>query len=453
MKTRYILATVATAVLSLCAGGCSDNTDDSLEPVETTRTLVVDDRMEAFTINLGAAPSSVTVPLESNTRWKIEITGNDGGWCSVDRATGQGDGTFTISALENIQSARTCYVTVFMTDAEGERVSQDVPGSSLRITVSQAVSDVRLSPSSLPPFAPDGNGSTIFEITSNVAWTLDVTYEEMNPVRFITITPNSGTMQAAGDGTFSGDGAATFFMSVADNRTAADRKAFINLRSEVATYTVEVSQQKSSYTFDVSPSEPRLVDTVGGTVDFGVLSLSDWTVSTAADWITFSRTSGEASESRVSTIATVAPNTTGFERSAEIRFIPKNQSFTGLSVTVTQFGSREAAISEPWLGDGFGQTTATVMFNYYSPFVAVTEAGLQWRAEDSQTWNESKGSVSDPLAGTVSVELTSLVPATRYVARGYVIDAGGNIKYGSVGYPFTTAGRYPGSGDNPTPSN
>lgn len=544
--------------MMLGVSACSDNVDTDLVPVIGDRTLSVDGHSSAFTIDFNAGPSTTDIKVESNTLWKVEAISN-GGWLSVDKVSGRGDESFSLSVRDNMIETRTGSVTVYMVDAQGERL-ENVPGSSLTITVVQAVSKVRLEPSSLTPFAPTGNQRQLFNVIANASWTLDVSYEGSNPSQFVSITPESGDMTENGDGSFSGSNEATFYVSIADNRTAADRKAYINLHSDVGEYSVEISQLKSEYSFDVTPGENQVVAAAGGMIDFGVLSISGWTVSSSADWISFSVASyPEGSDNRVQTVATVAPNASGYERSAEIRFNPTDQAYQGLSLTltqrgydmtfaisspdgsmvvkeeggalsfdldsrfdwnieapswvgvsdykglastsskvislkvdqnltndnrtgtvyvypqptefaggvvldpeklgieplrfsVTQFGGREAAISVPWLVDGYTQTEATIEFNYYSPFAEVVEAGLQYRKEDASDWATLHVAVNNPTEGTVTIDLRGLDPATKYVARGYVRDANGNTVYGTVSYPFTTAGRFPGSSDNPTPT-
>lgn len=445
------------AVMALGAGivSCSDNSDPELEPNRTQRTLSVTrdgSEIPNHTLDLGAAPSDTRIEVSSNTRWTVEISDCLGGWCDVDVINGTGDGSFTITVLDNMKEQRDCYVTVYKTDAEGNKETD----GSIQIKVVQAVSDVRLSPSSVAPFAPELNSRQKFEIVSNVAWTLDVTYDSDNATRFITIIPDGASMSDMGDGTYSGNGAALFYIDVQNNRTAADRKAFINLRSAVATYSVEITQLKSSYTFDVSPSENQVIPADGGEIVFGVLSLSNWKVVTAADWIRFSPTAGGSSEERESTVATILPNPSGMERSAVIRFIPEDKGYQEQSVTVTQrprMEEREPAVSVPWLADGYTQTSVTVEFNYYSPFYEIVEARLQWRKAGTEEWNTVPCAVQNPTEGMVSTTLTGLDPATSYEARGCVVDRDGRLTVGTVSYPFTTAGKRPGAGDNPTPSN
>lgn len=558
MKKIKIFGMLAACLLTVVTTACSDNIDSELEPIKTDRTLTVTldgKEIPDHTLDLGAAFSETQINVESNTRWTVEVSDCLGGWCDVDVINGSGNGSFTITVLENMKEKRDCYVTIYKTDAEGNKETD----GSIQLKVDQAVSDVRLSPSSLPPFAHYGNNRQEFDIISNVAWTFEVTYEGENPTKFVTITPASDAMTYGPNDTFKGEGAATFFMGIQDNRTATDRKAYLNLHSAVADYSIEITQLKSEYTFDVSPLEKQMVMAQGGRIEFGVLSLSDWDVSSSADWITFTKESGVSSTSRITTTANVKPNINNGGRNAIIYFIPKDKNYHQLSVEVvqqsfdftfyvgnrgdlgvlpesassqyieldsrfnwelttpswikatptsgdaslrsqaigididrnttnnyrdglitivplptefasgitldpsslgigpisvgvTQFGGRKPVISTPWLVDGYGQTYATVGYNYYSPFHKVRTAGLQWRAAGTEEWHTVDAVISDQNEGTVTVDLTNLDAATHYEARGFVIDDTGETVYGSICLPFTTAGQRPGSGDNPTPS-
>ena len=434
---------------------CSDNYDTALMPVKSGLELKVDGHTGGCSVDCGAeSDNDIKVAVESNTLWKVSIK-CDGGWCTADKLTGRGNETFTLSILENINEDRQATVSVYIVDAAGERIDIEGQTTSIDMTLKQAVSDVRLSPSSLEPFEAQNPRSQEFTIESNVDWTLSVGYEGENPTEFITLTPISG-MEAGADGTFRGPGAAKFRMTMQDNRTAADRKAFLNLVSAVSRYTVEITQMKSTYLFDVTPSENQIFTAAGGEKEFGILSPNTgWDAVSSAGWVTLSVPSAdEGSLARVATMVRIAPNPDGQQRATQILFKPRDERYPEQTVTIVQqgFAGNTAAISVPWLGDGYSQTSATIEFNFYSPFIPIVEAGLEWGLADSDGRETLTTVPADRTDCTVSFELTGLNPATRYVARGYVRDTDGNVKYGDWSYPFTTAGRYPGSGDNPTPT-
>lgn len=81
----------------------------------------------------------------------------------------------------------------------------------------------------------------------------------------------------------------------------------------------------------------------------------------------------------------------------------------------------------------------------------IESAGIQWRRAEDAEWNDTPCEVTDVTEGVVSFDLTGLVAATEYVARGYVRYGGDRVKYGSATYPFTTAGVRTGRFDNPIP--
>ncbi len=534
---------------------CSDNYDAVYMPQESVRSLELQVESPDYAnerLNLGAARSTTEVKVLSNTRWAVEVT-DEGGWCDVDLTSGSKDGSFRITVRDNMDAVRYAKVIVYKVDASGVKETT----GSRQIDITQEMSNVRLSPNALESFPADATSSQEFEIVSNVAWTLTVNYQSEGDTRFITITPLTG-MTEGEDGSFTGNENARFSLSLAPNRTAARRTAMLILRSEVATYSVDISQLGSDYTFDVSPSESQVVAAEGGTINFGILSLSDWDIQQAPDWITFSRTTGDKSESRVETVATILPNNTTGERNAQIYFKPRDAQYQQVSVSIVQraftfgftvspsdglgiiseagetrtlkidstfdwtlelpswvkadrtsgmaslseqtvtltvdanttnanrtgsvkivpqttrfggvvditpssvgvgiailsviqFGGREPAVSVPWIVDGYTQTAATIEFNYYSPFYDITDAGLEWRREDSADWIKTSSTVADPKEGVISVALTNLDAATKYIARGYVVYADGKVKYGTATVPFTTAGQRPTEGDLQTP--
>lgn len=190
----------------------------------------------------------------------------------------------------------------------------------------------------------------------------------------------------------------------------------------------------------------------------------DWQVAATPGWITVKPNGGKQSEGAVTLDVEIDRNTTERQRENVITIIPLPTEFykgveidpakVGIksdTIKFIQFGGQQPAISIPWLSDGITQKNAELTFNYYSPYIEIKSAGLEWRKESADKWNKKEASVSDGNAGTVTVELPELEPATKYVARGYVIDANGKEYPGSACLTFSTAGQYPESGDNPTP--
>ena len=192
----------------------------------------------------------------------------------------------------------------------------------------------------------------------------------------------------------------------------------------------------------------------------------DWEVAKESDWLTVTPGKGTKSEDAVTLSVIIDRNVTNSQRDDVITvrplptefypgvtINPKDAGIYPISIPVKQYGGQKPAISVPWVSDGIKQDEATLTFNYYSPYVAIDGAGLQWKmaGEPETSWNSVPVSITDSKSGTVTVTLTGLQPFKKYEARGYVM-VGAEIQPGSATEEFTTAGRYPNSDDNPTPS-
>lgn len=558
---------VAAFLVMLVASACSDNKDNTLTPSAKDRYLSLEaegkttgdaDTESAINFDLNAASKTITVTVTSNTLWKVEVDG--GGWCSVDMTRGRGNGQFTISILNNRAEERDCKISVMQIDAEGNVYDK----KSADIDIVQEGSQVFITPSSVDIFPAENAQEREFDIVANTSWTLSVRAESELTGNFITINPISGMEQAAdGSQTFTGTGDAHFSIALQNNGMAIVRKAYLELKSENGNFSVEISQQKSEYTFDVSPNTTRYVaatgdndlkftvyspmygwsviipkdswiscaqtkfdksdqrvsvsmtaepnltgrermetlyfksdndayDSVpvaivqsgvdvtfvvslndapmiiaedGGSFSFNVNSMFDWRVANTADWISVSPAEGRQSHDAVSVNLAIDKNITNTQREDSIKVIPLVTEFAGgltidpkdagispIIIPLKQYGGQRPAISSPWVSDGITEAQAVVTFNYYSPFLEITAAGLRWRKIGDTGWTDVPVNISNSRSGTVAVTLTGLSPVTRYEAYGYVVGSDGQTYTGSVTLPFTTAGRYPGSSDNPTPS-
>ncbi len=344
MKKNIILGLAASVAIAIGLSGCSDNYNELLEPLKPTQTLAIqvessDYTATSHTLRVGAAPSSTVVKVTSNTRWIIEVENCDGGWCEVDRYSGMGNESFTISTAENLIEQRKCEVKIYYSNAENTKVGNAIAS----ITVSQEVSDVRLSPSSVEPFDAESPRRQKFNILANSSWTLTVSYETGQPAEFITIHPLEGDIHEGSQGDngkparYTGTGDASFEIQLDPNNQAANRTATLTLESEVGKYSVDIYQIKSGYTFDVYPYQTQTISAEGGEIEFGILSLANWVVDTAdRSWIDLSSNGGSASPQATTVRATIAPNLTGDDRYGSILFTPTVAGFEPVEVKITQ---------------------------------------------------------------------------------------------------------------------
>lgn len=333
MKTKYIYGIIASALLMAVTASCSDNFNNTLEPVETATTLSAQiDGKDLNKLSFDAGPKDTTINVLSNTRWTVEVS--EYGWCSLNTANGRGNQSIRLSVLEDMTEPRNCTLTLYKLDAENKKIEE----GKWTIAISQVASDVKLSPSGIEPFGAQPLKGQDFQITANAAWTLSVNYERED-VKFITILPDTG-MTDMGDGTYSGTSDAKFSITLQNNGTAAVRRATLELKSNAGSYSVEIIQQKSENPFDVSPNSTRYVEALGGDLDFSILSESGWTITTADEsWISFSETSRDVgSASRVDVKAYVAPNSEGRQRRGVIHFTPHESGYVPVEVEVVQNG-------------------------------------------------------------------------------------------------------------------
>lgn len=566
MKAKQLYILLAVFMVMLGTPSCSDNVDGELKPTANERLLSIETEGKSTSDNATAQPitfdfdsgsKSILVKVTSNTLWKVEVSG-DGG-CSVDVARGQGNGEFNITVPNNRGEQRYSQISVTQIDGEGNEYKG---GRSAYIDITQEGSQVYITPSSLDMFPAEDARDQEFDIVANAEWTLSVRAESEGTGNFITITPIEGMTEVSGSNqVFTGTANARFRISLQNNGTAVVRKAYIELKSENGNSSVEISQQKSDYTFDVSPNTTRYIAAVGDDMKFDVYSpMYGWhIILPEGSWITCPNTQFDKSDSRVTVNMTVATNFTGRERTETIFFESDNTAYDRVPVmvvqsgydmtfaissadasevvmenggslsfdldsrfnwiietptwvsasetkgnastsarridlnigqnttnsyragtvtvypqpttfeegvtldptklgiqpakfSVTQFGGQKPAISVPWLSDGVTQKEAELSINYYSPYIKIAYAGLEWKEENATDWEKQQVPVSDVNSGTVTFKLSGLKPMEGYVARGYVISSDGQTYTGTTMLTFNTAGQLPGINDNPTPT-
>ena len=387
---------IAVCVLTLMGVivGCSDNVDPQYDPISSAdRTLTINGSPRDTTINLTAGAATRVIHMKSNTRWTVRVV-DGGGWCTTDVLSGKGDESFTINVLENIgKEERKCTIEVSAVDAEGQEDSNKSLQKS--ITVIQEESSVRISPSSLEAF-PAAGSSQSFDIFANAAWTLDVSYENDNTAKFITLTPGEN-MSVGSDGKYEGNGDAKFSITLANNGSDASRLGYINLVSEVGKFTVEIRQNKSEYTFYVSPSERQRISAAGDSITFSVVSNSKWTV-TGGDNVIFSKDSGEGGGKEESTVAIFGPNLTDGIRTYRLFFKPLQENYLSQEVIVEQ---------EPFdlTFDVSPNTLSNVIMGEGGKYSINISSMFDWEIAEPPAWisvNPRKGGKSND-SSTISV--------------------------------------------------
>jgi len=145
-------------------------------------------------------------------------------------------------------------------------------------------------------FIASGEQKT-FTITSNTGWTIS------SDASWVTVSPASG----------SNDGTITV---TATENTGIQRTAIITVSgTDVTSKTISVTQEAAASALSVVYSYPLYFPWISEQKTFDITSITDWTVSSDASWITVSPASG--SNNGTITV-TAAENTTTDQRTATI---------------------------------------------------------------------------------------------------------------------------------------
>ncbi|MCM1490108.1 MAG: hypothetical protein NC095_04705 [Muribaculum sp.] len=470
---KTIYQSIAALFIAFVATGCGDNYDAVYEPVKSIKVLTVTPSSinyspERNELTLASTSSTTTIVVESNTRWSVEVSypadSESRGWLDASVYNGSGNDMFDISVLENIGDPRKCSISVSAIDAEGNVISGS-DGAFYTINVVQNNSNVRLTPTSVQPFVAVNPQSQDFNIIADdgIEWDLTLTCEETNDVKnaeFMKIR-HGEDIQEISSTHFAGKGNSSFTLSLETNRISADRIGFVTLESGLGSYTVEIRQLATEFTFDVSLDDMKDLPAEGGSLQFGVYSPQiAWEIQGVPSWASFDVLKGDALGSRVVVMANIESNPSSVERSAMISFVPVGENadlYQKYNVTISQAASPRPVLSTPWILN-FTNSEVEIEYNYYSPIRRIESAYLMWCLYDEQDpsdkdWNinEVEDFEKDQTSGSVRMKIDGLKTATTYLFRGRLITSDGEIIDGNITEPFTTAGVLPGESDNPTP--
>ena len=231
--------------------------------------------------------------LACNGEWKVSTSAD---WCKVTPASGDGNGSFTVTVEENNTGAdRTAEISV-LTTADGVTQVRTV-------TVTQTASNAAL------VVSPESKQLTCDAST----FELDV----------ITV----GTWAASLDSDWltmsatEGEGDAQLTVNVTKNDTGKDRVAIITFATGAENENriirqIAVIQSASNAALIVSPESKQLT-AEASTFELDVITVGTWAVSFDSDWLTMSATEGEG-DAQLTVSAT--KNDTGRERIAIITF-------------------------------------------------------------------------------------------------------------------------------------
>ncbi|MDR2918526.1 MAG: BACON domain-containing protein [Tannerella sp.] len=357
-----------------CMTGC--------EKSDPSPTLEVSPDSLALPFSGGEASFTVT----SNTSWTVSCEEEAEGWLEFSTHSGSGNGTVTITAIENaVKFQRTATITV-----SGDGITQTINITQGEFEPSLNVSEESLSFSY-------SNEQKSFSITSNTRWKVS------SSESWLSVSPTSG----------SGDSTITVSSSI--NSLTSDRTATVTVSGDGITRTISVTQAKSPLSVSTnSLSFSSEVKEQTFTIQFN----ASWTVSSDASWLTVSPASGNGNGT---VKVKAAANSSAWERTATITI--KGGSFSA-KISVTQSrGPLSVSSNSLFLVSGGEEETFSVNSN------------TSWTVRSNATWL-TVSPASGSGEGTVKVKAaanpsTSDRTATITVSGGGVSESISVKQYGT----------------------
>ena len=199
---------------------------------------------------------------------------------------------------------------------------------------------------------PAAGSSETLSITANQPWT--VTTSDA----WLTLSADAGT------------GDATLNVAAEENTSITRRTGAVTFQTGATTYTVTVSQEGATPTFNVSP-ESLSFTAEGGSASVTISSNQSWTATTSDAWFSISSAEGEGD---ATLSLSVVANTSTDSRSGTVTLKAGDSSYT---VSVSQEGEDPILTISPeslsFSADG-GNKSITVTSN------------LSWTATSSDAW-------------------------------------------------------------------
>lgn len=459
---------------------CSENVENGLYAADDSKINISinpvneSDNYHNGLLKIGSAKSSTVFAVKSTTRWIVEVTNCEGSWCQIiynsteSEAGGYiGEGSFTIDAAPNrSDNERECDITVYAIESDGTHI----PGKSIEIHLEQDRQSIQVEYAGdvISSIGTSSGAEPIVTVIANQAWIVSSSHS------WVKIIPGNGM---EGDSYTPQDGSTeertiSFRFSVDGNPGTSIRYAEVTISSPSDAFTphrLNITQEGSSDTFFITPTELSQVPYSGDTYDVQVYSPREsWSVRIIqeGDWVTLDRTSGEASSDPVTIRASIATNNSTSVRQASLVFTRVGTD----DVTVVRIDQKANSVvmdpddspkvSQPWLGRGWTATYATVYAYYSSPSVPIDKAMIAYRNMDNlDDYTEVSATVGDD--NLISAELTNLKPNTRYEVWAFVEYTHNGMTMGTTGNPmsFTTPdlngdpdSGLPGEDDNNPPS-
>ena len=228
------------------------------------------------------------ITVTSNQAWTVTC---DADWLTIEPKSGEGDGTFKITAKAN---------SAFTERTVDVKVASATLSEVVKVTQVANTPSLSLVPTEIE-FTSEG-GEESFAITSNADWSVSVPEND-----WLTVSPVSG------------NGAGTVTVTAAAYNGLEPRNVELTVTAEGLSQKVAVSQTGITPSISLDGLASIVTTGAGSTTQVKVVSNVTWEVviPEECDWISVSSASNEG---EAETALTVAQNLTLKERSAVVTF-------------------------------------------------------------------------------------------------------------------------------------
>jgi len=291
--------------------------------------------------NVSAAAGTTTFDLTSNVAWTVT---ENLAWLSVNPPAGSNNKVLVVDYTENTSSTpRSGEITISGTDVPDVIVTVNQAGANTVLDVTPANRNVNAAA-----------GTTTFNLTSNVAWTVS------ESLAWLSVSPAAGSNNA------------TLSVNFIQNTSIMPRSGNITISAAgAADVIVTVNQAGDDPVLVVMPANLN-VNAAAGTTTFDLISNLTWSVSESLSWLSVSPAAGS---NNASITVDYLENNTGLGRTGAITV-----SAAGVPdriVNVTQSGEVPTLAVDPEFLD-FLAPNGIGFLNVYS--------NTNWTITDNMDW-------------------------------------------------------------------
>ncbi|MDX2067516.1 MAG: BACON domain-containing carbohydrate-binding protein [Haliscomenobacter sp.] len=291
---------------------------------------------ETYAAPATAGSFSFNINLSSVSTWGIS---NNSNWLSLNRSSGTGNASITVTHSANTSSSRTGVITI-ISGIESRTVTITQAGNTAPV--------LSISPSTRS--VANAAGSFVASVTANVPWTAS------SNASWLSIAPSSGTGNASVNLTHTAN-------------SGAERVGVVTLSGGGATTSITVTQAAVA-SLTVNPTS-QSVPANAGSFSITVTANIGWTVSSNANWLTANPGSGSNNGTAT---ANYSANT-GVARTGTLTF-----SGAGITRTVTV---SQAAPTANFLTVSPGSKTLAAGAD---TFQVIVSSNVAWSLVSSGTW-------------------------------------------------------------------